>query len=120
MRRGGQLLRSKSGHECDDRIVPQPTDIPGSRMKTKSPIGRHSALREEDIRAYAAHLYEQSGRVPNRDIENWLEAKTCLEANVRRAAPLEPAGRGRASRRARGFTMPPSDASLWIERAEGA
>lgn len=113
------MLRSKSEGECDDRLRPQPTDNPGSHMKTKSPPDRRSDLREEDIRAYAAHLYEQSGRVPNRDIENWLEAKTCLEANMLHAVPLARADRGRACRGARGFTMPPSDASLWIEGAEG-
>jgi hypothetical protein len=88
-------------------------------MKTKSPTGRHSFLREDDIRAYAAHLYEQSGRVPNRDVENWLEAKTCLEANVRHATPFARVKIRRAGRGARGFTMPPSDASLWINGREG-
>lgn len=37
---------------------------------------------EELIRDYAEHLYEQSGRIPGRDLDNWLEAKACLEANV--------------------------------------
>jgi len=39
---------------------------------------------EDDVRAYAEHLYEQSGRVPGRDLDNWLEAKACLQANVPR------------------------------------
>jgi hypothetical protein len=39
---------------------------------------------EDDIRSYAEHLFEQSGRVPGRDVDNWLEARACLEANVPR------------------------------------
>lgn len=39
---------------------------------------------DDDIRAYAEHLYEQSGRIPGRDLDNWLEAKACLEANIPR------------------------------------
>ncbi|MBI5692294.1 MAG: hypothetical protein HZC55_19605, partial [Verrucomicrobia bacterium] len=61
-------------------------------------------------------LYEQSGRLPNRDIENWLEAKACLEAHldsprrrpVRVRAPAAKVG-------PRGFTMPASDVALWID-----
>lgn len=34
------------------------------------------------VRDYAYHLYEQSGRVPGRDLENWLEAEACLAANL--------------------------------------
>ena len=37
---------------------------------------------ETDIRDYAFHLYEQSGRLEGHDIENWLEARACLEANI--------------------------------------
>lgn len=39
-------------------------------------------ISEADIRAYAYHLYEQSGRIPGRDLENWLEARACLLANI--------------------------------------
>lgn len=39
---------------------------------------------EELIRDYAAHLWEQSGRVPGHDLDNWLEAKACLEAAIPR------------------------------------
>lgn len=39
---------------------------------------------EELIRDYAAHLFEQSGRVPGRDLDNWFEAKACLEACIPR------------------------------------
>lgn len=34
------------------------------------------------IRDYAYHLYVQSGAVPGRDVDNWLEAKACVLANV--------------------------------------
>jgi Protein of unknown function (DUF2934) len=37
---------------------------------------------ENDIRDYAYHLYEQSNCVQGRDVENWLEAKACLEASI--------------------------------------
>ncbi|MBI5769209.1 MAG: DUF2934 domain-containing protein [Verrucomicrobia bacterium] len=39
---------------------------------------------EELIRDYAAHLWEQSGRVPGHDLDNWLEAKACVAANIPR------------------------------------
>lgn len=45
-----------------------------------------AAFTEDDIRSYAEHLYEQSGRIPGRDLDNWLEAKACLEANIPRHA----------------------------------
>jgi len=35
---------------------------------------------ENQIRDYARHLYEQSGCVPGRDLENWLEAERTLTA----------------------------------------
>ena len=90
----------------------------GNRMKTKrsSPVAL-LRLRKDDIRAYAAHLFEQSGRIPNRDIENWLEAKACLEANLPRMAERR-CRRAESFGRSRGFTMPASDVALWIERAE--
>lgn len=54
-------------------------------MKTKSVGVRvHEELDEDVIRDYAQHLYEQSGRIPGRDLDNWLEAKACLEANIPR------------------------------------
>jgi hypothetical protein len=37
---------------------------------------------EDEIRDYAEHLYQQSGCLPGRDLDNWLEAKACLEANI--------------------------------------
>lgn len=36
---------------------------------------------EEDVRDYAFHLYQQRGRVPGRDLDDWLEAAACLKAN---------------------------------------
>jgi hypothetical protein len=39
---------------------------------------------EDDIREYAYHLYVQSGCVPGRDLENWLEARACLMASIPR------------------------------------
>ena len=37
---------------------------------------------EDQVRDYAYHLYEQSNRVPGRDVENWLEAAACLRARI--------------------------------------
>jgi hypothetical protein len=37
---------------------------------------------EDDIRSYAYHLYEQSGRLPHHDLENWLEATACLKFKI--------------------------------------
>ena len=36
------------------------------------------------IRDYAEHLFEQSGRMPGQDLDNWLEAEACLTANLPR------------------------------------
>ena len=52
-------------------------------MKTK----RHATLdrlepTEDDVRDYAYHLYLQSGCVEGHDLENWLEAKACLNACI--------------------------------------
>jgi len=53
-------------------------------MKTNSPLSVPPSpdFTEDDIRDYAYHLYQQSGCVPGRDLDNWLEAKACLEANI--------------------------------------
>ena len=68
-------MRSKLG----DIMLPYQSDP----MKTK----RHSTLvrfepTDNDIRDYAYHLFVQSGCVPGRDLENWLEAKACLGACI--------------------------------------
>ena len=39
-------------------------------------------LSEEEIRDYAYHLYDQSGYVAGRDLDNWLEAKACLSTGI--------------------------------------
>jgi hypothetical protein len=53
-------------------------------MKKKSPrsVPASREFTEDDIRDYAFHLYQQSGCVPGHDLDNWLEAKACLEANI--------------------------------------
>ena len=51
-------------------------------MKPHLPVPSvNSAPGETAIRDYAYHLYEQSGHVPGRDLENWLEASACLHAH---------------------------------------
>ena len=51
-------------------------------MKKKSQPSNAAArpITEDEIRDYAYHLYQQSGCVAGRDVENWFEAKACLEA----------------------------------------
>jgi hypothetical protein len=39
-------------------------------------------LSESEIRDYAYHLYDQSGYVAGRDLDNWLEAKACLSSGI--------------------------------------
>jgi hypothetical protein len=52
-------------------------------MKTKpAPSFIPPAPCEDDIRSYAYHLYEQSGRMPGHDLDNWLEATACLNASI--------------------------------------
>jgi hypothetical protein len=51
------------------------------KNKLKSPKVRAEPS-DEDIRGYAYHLYAQSSRTDGHDIDNWLEAKACLRANI--------------------------------------
>jgi hypothetical protein len=37
---------------------------------------------EDEIRDYAYHLYDQTGYVAGRDLDNWLEAKACLSSGI--------------------------------------
>ncbi len=54
-------------------------------MKTKTVTASVvPSFTDDDIRSYAEHLYEQNGRIPGRDLDNWLEAKACLEGNIPR------------------------------------
>ena len=55
----------------------------------KEPVRTSTSLpvcTDDDIRAYAHHLYVQSGRVAGRALDHWLEAEACLRA-VRAAPP---------------------------------
>jgi hypothetical protein len=54
------------------------------RKKNAQSIRRAVASTIEDIRDYAFHLYEQSGCVEGRELENWLEAEACLRARIPR------------------------------------
>ena len=37
---------------------------------------------EEEIRAYAYHLYHRSGGIPGRSLANWFQAVAYLRANL--------------------------------------
>lgn len=37
---------------------------------------------QDDIRAYAFHLYEQGDGAPGHDLDNWFEATACLKAAI--------------------------------------
>ena len=54
------------------------------KKKNKVSIPPARPPTEDEIRDYAYHLYQQSGCIPGRDVDNWLEAKACLEANIPR------------------------------------
>jgi hypothetical protein len=41
---------------------------------------------ENQIRDYAHHLYEKSGCVPGRDLENWLEAERTLTVALQQSS----------------------------------
>jgi Protein of unknown function (DUF2934) len=49
---------------------------------TPTPPVVSTAPSDDVIRDYAFHLYEQSGRAPGRDLDNWQEATACLNANI--------------------------------------
>lgn len=71
----------------------------------------------DDIRAYAYHLYEQSGRQPGHELDHWLEAKACILANIPQRASHARlhhhlSGRPVSEVKPTGFTMPASDAAL--------
>ncbi len=52
------------------------------KKHAKTPPPKNAAPGDGEIRAYAHHLFEQSGRISGRDLENWLEAKACLKAGI--------------------------------------
>ena len=52
------------------------------KMKSKGPSPSRRAPTDDEIRDYALHLFQQSGCVPGLYLENWLEARLCLEANL--------------------------------------
>lgn len=51
-----------------------------TRKKASGPVRR--APTDDEISDYAYHLYQQSGCLPGHDLDNWLEAKACLEASI--------------------------------------
>ena len=56
-------------------------------MRHKNPhsLVPFEPISEDDIRDYAYHLYVQSGCIPGRDLDHWLEAKACLNACIPKA-----------------------------------
>lgn len=52
------------------------------KPKQKPSVATRAEPTEDEIRDYAYHLYQQSGCAPGHDLENWLEAKACLAANI--------------------------------------
>lgn len=59
-------------------------------MKTKTlPTAPHPS--EAEIRDYAHHLYIQSGWLPGRDLDNWLEAEAHLMASAAERTHAQPA-----------------------------
>ena len=85
-------------------------------MKTKSRLQPDPTpvLRPDDIRDYAEHLYVHGGRVPGHDLDNWLESEACLRSHLRPSRSERRRHMPPNTPHAKGFTMPASDASLWI------
>jgi Protein of unknown function (DUF2934) len=60
------------------------------------PIGNNDGKpTHEEIAKRAREIYERSGRVPGRDLENWLEAESQLVASSRtdreqKPTPVDP------------------------------
>ena len=50
--------------------------------KTMSPPSIVTQPSEDEIRAYANHLFVQHGSVDGHDCEDWLEAEACLRASI--------------------------------------
>lgn len=50
--------------------------------QNKKPHAESPALPFEEVRNYAYHLFVQRGRIPGRDLDDWLEAEACLSAHV--------------------------------------
>ncbi len=44
--------------------------------------GPHPQPSEDEIRAYAYHLYLQGNGEPGHAVDHWLEAIACLKANI--------------------------------------
>lgn len=86
-------------------------------MKTKRPLQSEPEWQEEEMRLSVARLF----------LPVWPERPGGTPPGPRARTPpgrkgtMAVAGRHRAgaARRARGFTMPASDASLWVDEIEG-
>lgn len=58
---------------------------PNPLMQKNAQSNRPALAPDQDaVRDYAYHLYEQSGNLPGHDVENWLEARACLQAHIPR------------------------------------
>jgi hypothetical protein len=69
-----------------------------SRSKTmaKRSTILNQELTHQEIASAAYALFEQSGRIPGRDTENWLQAEAQLLEERRRVAQGESSSRGAA------------------------
>lgn len=61
-------------------------------MKTIMPQLTPFEPTDDEIRDYARRLYEQSGCVRGRDLENWLEARDGLREQMQPVRPAKRAG----------------------------
>lgn len=60
---------------------------------TKEVAMTNSKPTHEEISQRARAIYEQTGRRPGRDLENWLEAEAQLLAARKTASPAKPAAK---------------------------
>ena len=66
-------------------LYPAAMGVP--RYPNSGPVKTDSAQRpqtptEDDVRDYAYHLYVQNGHRNDQCMDNWLEARACLEACI--------------------------------------
>ncbi len=73
------------------RVNPMITALTAFGILDKKIHTKHTNLKDHNksindsiVRDYAYHLYEQNGCTDGREVEDWLDAKACIENNIPR------------------------------------
>ena len=70
---------------ADNRDSGGATSPKNKETHMKTNVARNKTpknLPPSEVREYAYHLYVQSGRIPGRDLDNWLDAEATLKASL--------------------------------------